>query len=88
MALGATPGNVHALVFRQGMRLAAVGVAIGLASALALTRVLATVLEGLASPDPTLVTIALALVSIAAALACLIPAHRATKIDPMDALRT
>ena len=88
MALGATPGNVHALVFRQGMRLAAVGVVIGLTSSLALTRILASVLEGLASPDAVLITIAVALVTMAAALACLIPANRATKIDPMTALRT
>jgi putative ABC transport system permease protein len=88
MALGATPGNVHALVFRQGMRLAAVGVVIGLTSSLALTRILASVLEGLASPDAVLITIAVALVTIAAAMACFIPARRATKIDPMTALRT
>jgi predicted permease len=88
MALGATPGNVHALVFRQGMRLAALGVLFGLASALALTRALASVLEGLASPDTMLITIAVALVTFAAALACFIPARRATKIDPMTALRT
>jgi predicted permease len=88
MALGATPGNVHALVFRQGMRLAAVGVVIGLTSSLALTRILASVLEGLASPDAVLITIAVALVTLAAATACFIPARRATKIDPMTALRT
>jgi predicted permease len=88
MALGATPGNVHALVFRQGMRMSAVGAVIGLASALALTRILASVLEGLASPDAGLITIAVALVTIAAAMACFIPARRATKIDPMTALRT
>src|ERR1700689_881622 len=88
MALGATPGNVHALVFRQGMRLAAVGVVIGLASALALTRILGSVLQGLASPDAGLTAIPVPLVTIAAALACFVPARRATKIDPMAALRT
>jgi putative ABC transport system permease protein len=88
MALGATPGNVHALVFRQGMRLAAAGVVIGLALALALTRILASVLAGLGSPDSSLIASAVALVTIAAALACFIPACRATKIDPMSALRT
>jgi ABC-type antimicrobial peptide transport system permease subunit len=70
------------------MRLAAIGVLIGLASALALTRALSSVLEGLASPDTMLIAIAVALVTIAAALACFIPARRATKIDPMAALRT
>ena len=88
MALGATPTNIHALVFRQGMRLAAVGVIIGLASSLGLTRILANVLAGLASPDLSLIAIAVALVTLAAALACYIPATRATKIDPMAALRT
>jgi putative ABC transport system permease protein len=87
MALGATPGNVHALIFRQGMRLAVVGIIIGLASSLALTRLLASVLEGLASPDAGLITIAVALVTVAAALASFIPARRATTIDPMTALR-
>jgi predicted permease len=88
MALGATPRNVHAMVFRQGMRLAAIGIVIGLASALALTRILASVLAGLASPDLSLMAIAVTLVTLAAALACYIPANRATRIDPMAALRT
>src|SRR5580658_4062311 len=87
MALGATPSQVHALVFRQGMRLAAVGVVIGLACSLALTRLLASVLEGLASPDAGLITLAVVVVTAAAATACIIPARRATKIDPMTALR-
>jgi ABC-type antimicrobial peptide transport system permease subunit len=88
MALGATPRNVHTLILRQGWLLAGLGVVIGLASALALTRVLGTVLPGLASPDAGLITIAVALVAVAAALASLVPAHRAAKIDPMVALRT
>jgi predicted permease len=88
MALGATTRNVLTLIFRQGMFLATLGVVIGLATALALTRVLAGVLEGLASPDPILIGTAIALVTIAAALACYIPARRATRIDPMSALRT
>jgi len=88
MALGATATDVLALIFRQGMFLAAIGLVIGLGSALALTRVLASVLEGLASPDPTLIGIAIAVVTFAAALACYIPAHRATRVDPMTALRT
>jgi putative ABC transport system permease protein len=88
MALGASARDVLSLIFRQGMFLATIGVVIGLATALALTRVLASVLEGLASPEPLLIGIAIALVTFAAALACYIPAHRATRIDPMSALRT
>ncbi len=87
MALGATPRHVHALVFGQGMALAAAGVAVGLVSSLALMRLLASVIQGLASPDAGLITLAVALVTVAAALACFIPACRATKIDPMAALR-
>jgi predicted permease len=87
MALGATPGNVHLLIFRQGMWMAGTGIGVGLAAALVLMRVLSSVLQGLASPDPWLVVIAAASVSITAAIASLIPAVRATKIDPMSALR-
>jgi putative ABC transport system permease protein len=82
MALGATPRRVQALIFRHGMRLAGAGVLIGLGLALALVRIL-----GLASTDPALITVSVALVSSAAALACFIPARRATRIDPMLALR-
>jgi len=88
IALGASASDVLSLIFRQGMFLAAIGLVIGLASALALTRILASVLEGLAAPEPMLIGIAIALVTFAAALACYIPAHRATRIDPMSALRT
>jgi ABC-type antimicrobial peptide transport system permease subunit len=88
MALGANRRDVLSLIFRQGMSLATIGVVIGLATALALTRVLSSVLEGLASPEPILIGTAIALVTMAAALACYIPAHRATKVDPMSALRT
>src|SRR5258706_13382949 len=87
MALGATPGNVHAMVFRQGMTMAGMGVVIGLTSAMMLTRALRNILEGLTSTDPLLIAIAVTVVTITAAVACLIPASRATKVDPMTALR-
>jgi len=87
MALGATPRNVHAMVFRQGMTMAGIGVAIGLTSALMLTRALRTLLEGLTSTDPILIAIAVAVVTATVAVACLIPAIRATRVDPMTALR-
>jgi ABC-type antimicrobial peptide transport system permease subunit len=82
MALGATPRHVHLLIFRHGMLLAGAGVLIGLGSALVLVRILS-----LASVDNALVALAVALVSVSAALACFIPARRATRIDPMLALR-
>ncbi len=82
MALGATPGNVQLLIFRHGMLLASAGVLIGLGSALAAIRIFS-----LASPDTALIALAVALVSVTAAVACFIPARRATHIDPMLALR-
>lgn len=87
MALGATPRGVLALVFRQGMRMAGMGVAVGLVLALLLRRVLASVLVGLSSADPVLIWVAVALVTVTAAIACWIPARRATRVDPMEALR-
>jgi predicted permease len=82
MALGATPRNVKLLIFRHGMLLAGGGVVIGLASALAAIRIFS-----LASADAALIVVAVALVSLTAAVACFIPARRATRIDPMLALR-
>jgi len=87
MALGATPGQVRTLIFGQGMRLAGAGAAIGLVAALALARVLRSVLTGLEAGGPALVAAALGLVLAAAALACWLPARRGTRIDPMTALR-
>jgi len=87
MALGATPGNVHTLIFRQGFLTVAVGLAFGLGLSLALMRTLRGTLVGLASGNPSHVWIAAALVSLTAAIACWLPARRATKIDPMCALR-
>ena len=67
--------------------MAGVGVAIGLTAALMLTRALRNILEGLTSIDPILIAIAVAVVTVTAAVACLIPATRATRVDPMAALR-
>ena len=87
MALGATPGNVQVLVFRQGFLNAAMGLAIGLALTLALLRVLRGLLIGLESGNLGHVWIAVSLVSLSAAIACWLPARRAARIDPMSALR-
>jgi predicted permease len=87
MALGASRRNVLRLVLREGMALAAIGTVVGLAAALGLTRYLADLLYGVRPADPaTLVAAALLLAGIAL-LACYIPAWRATKVDPMVALR-
>ena len=87
MALGAGRGQVTRLILGQGMALTGIGVALGLAGAYGLTRFLASLLYGIKATDPpTFVEVAAMLVGVAL-LASLVPARRATKVDPMDALR-
>jgi predicted permease len=87
LALGATPSQVLGLVLGQGIRLAAVGVAVGLVGAFGVARVLQGLLFSISATDPVVyASLALLLLSIAA-LACYIPARRAMRIDPMTALR-
>jgi putative ABC transport system permease protein len=87
MAFGAARRDVLRLVIGQGMKRALLGVGIGLAGALALTRVMRQLLFGVSSTDPlTFAGVAL-LLTLAALLACWLPARRATKVDPLTALR-
>lgn len=87
MALGAQPGNVLRMILWSGLKLALAGVTFGLLISLAITRMLASMLYGVGATDPfTLITGSIFL-TLVALLACYIPARRATKIDPMIALR-
>ena len=87
MALGANPGDVQRMVVRQGLTLVGIGLALGLATSLALARVMAALVSGVSASDPvTLAAVALML-TIAATLASLIPARAATRVDPMVVLR-
>jgi putative ABC transport system permease protein len=87
MALGASRGAVYQLILGQGMRVVAMGLVTGLIGAFALTRWMETLLFEVRASDPlTYAVIAIALASVAL-FACFIPARRATKTDPMMALR-
>jgi predicted permease len=87
MALGANRGDVMKLITRQGMRLAAIGVVIGLLLSLALAQVLSSLLIGVSGYDVmTFILVPVAL-STVALVACYLPARRATKVDPLVALR-
>jgi len=87
MALGAQVSDVLKLVVGQGMKLALVGVVLGLVASVALTQLMKTLLFGVSATDPlTFIMIAL-LLTVVSLLACWLPAQRATKVDPMEALR-
>jgi putative ABC transport system permease protein len=87
MALGAQTGAVLRMIVLQGMRTALVGVAIGLAAALALGRVLASLLYGVRASDPPTYAAVAALLCAVALAASLLPAMRAARIDPIRTLR-
>jgi len=87
MALGACRGDVLQLVLGQGGRLIGVGLLVGLVGALVLSQFLQSLLFGVSSYDPTTFTVIALLLAFVAVIACLVPAWRATRIEPMIALR-
>jgi putative ABC transport system permease protein len=86
-ALGAGRGQIRAMVLRQGMRAVVVGIGIGLAGALAVTQVMGALLYGVSPTDPATFGIVTLVLAGTALLACLLPAHRATRVEPIIALR-
>jgi ABC-type antimicrobial peptide transport system permease subunit len=87
MALGAERSHVMKMITKQGMWLAGVGVVIGLLLALAMVRVLGSLLIGVSGYDVTIFLAVPLLLALVALIACYLPARRATKVDPLVALR-
>ena len=87
MSLGASRGRVLGEVIREGMRLAVVGFAAGIAGALAAGRVLASLLHEVKPGDPAIFAATAGFLAIVALIACYLPARRAARLDPMTALR-
>src|SRR5262245_55363060 len=87
MALGAQTVDVLRLIVKQGMALALTGMGIGLVVSLALTRLLKTLLFGVSATDPVTFFVIALLLALVALLACYLPARRATKVDPLAALK-
>jgi predicted permease len=87
MALGAPPGRVLVLVLKQGLMLTFTGIGIGLAGAFALTRIMSSLLFEVEATDPWTFAGIVLLLAVISLIACFIPARRATKVDPMIALR-
>jgi putative ABC transport system permease protein len=87
LALGATPRHIMGLIMGQGLKLTLIGVAIGIAGAIAVTRLMRNLLFAVASTDLMTFTISSVILIAVALLACFIPARRATKVDPLVALR-
>ncbi|MGH9715235.1 MAG: ABC transporter permease [Candidatus Acidiferrales bacterium] len=87
MTLGASPQNVRAMVVRQGMLLALIGVVLGVAGGLAVTRVMRSLLFGVKPWDPLMFAVTAVLLAVVALVACYVPARRASRVNPLVALR-
>ncbi len=87
VAIGAQSNDVLHLIVRQGMQLVAIGVTVGLVAAMILTRLMQSLLFSVNATDPLTFTLVVVVLAVAAIVACYVPARRATKVDPMIALR-
>jgi putative ABC transport system permease protein len=87
MALGASPSDILRMVLKQGLVLAVAGVVIGVVAALGLMRLLRTLLFEVSTSDVTTFAIVTSTLFVVALVACYLPARRATKVDPLTALR-
>jgi putative ABC transport system permease protein len=87
IALGARTSDVLGMVLKQGLVLTLTGIAAGIGASLLLTRLMSSLLFGVSATDPFIFTLVAALLAIVALIACFVPARRATKVDPMVALR-
>jgi len=87
MALGAQAGDVLRMVIGQGVVLTLIGIGLGLIGALGLTRLMRTLLFGVSAVDPLTFVVVASMLMFVALIACLVPALRATKVDPLTALR-
>jgi putative ABC transport system permease protein len=87
MALGAQGGDILKLMVRQEMKSALIGMALGLLASFALTRLMKSLLFGVEATDPLIFGIVMLMLALVALLACYIPGRRATKVDPLIALR-
>jgi putative ABC transport system permease protein len=87
VALGASRSNIFGMILGQGARLAGIGVAIGIAAALGVTRMMSSFLYEVRPADPTTFVVVCVILLSVTALACYLPARRATRVDPLVALR-
>ena len=87
MALGADRASVLRMVLTQGLRLTLAGMLVGLSAAFALSRLIASLLFGVTPTDPLTISAVVGLISFVALVACYLPAHGATRVDPMLVLR-
>jgi ABC-type antimicrobial peptide transport system permease subunit len=87
VAFGASPGQVFRIIFGQGLTTTAIGAAVGIIAAIGLTRTIQSLLFGVTPTDPATFASVLGVLTAVAALACYVPARRATNADPIEALR-